>query len=294
MIPSAIQSIIQQKLSDHFGASSHQVQFQRIGGGSINDTWRIIRGTENYFCKINSAHKFPQLFEKEVEGLRLIGITHSIRVPGVIDHFESNGQQILLLEWITEGKRSSSFWKDFGQQLSALHGVQGTAFGLERDNYMGSVEQVNTYTPVWIDFFREQRLRTLVERCARLNLLSSSHVKKFEKLYQVLGSIFNESDGPVLVHGDLWSGNFMCDAESPVLIDPAVYYGHPSVDLGMTTLFGGFSAEFYEVYNYHRPFPSNYKEQWMICNLYPLLIHLLLFGQSYLSQIDQTLEKFYG
>ena len=79
--------------------------------------------------------------------------------------------------------------------------------------------------------------------------------------------------------------NFM-----PVLIDPAVYFGHRSVDLAMTTLFGGFDKSFYEAYHYHYPFPANYKMQWSVCNLYPLLIHLLLFGKSYLSQIEHTLS----
>ena len=78
----------------------------------------------------------------------------------------------------------------------------------------------------------------------------------------------------------------------PVLIDPAVYFGHRSMDLGMTTLFGGFDKLFYESYNYNFAFPDNHHEQWEICNLYPLLIHLNLFGSGYLGQIENTLRKF--
>ena len=85
----------------------------------------------------------------------------------------------------------------------------------------------------------------------------------------------------------------MCSQLSePVLIDPAVYYGHPSVDMGMTTLFGGFRSAFYEAYHYYSPLPKNYEEQWRVCNLYPLLIHLYLFGSSYLAQIEQSLDRF--
>ena len=85
----------------------------------------------------------------------------------------------------------------------------------------------------------------------------------------------------------------MCNENGEaVLIDTAVYFGHPAIDLGMTTLFGGFHSDFYESYNYHSPFPSNYKEQWQICNLYPLLIHLILFGKTYLSQIENILQEF--
>ena len=110
--------------------------------------------------------------------------------------------------------------------------------------------------------------------------------------YTNIPGIFNEEE-PCLLHGDLWSGNFMCNRDAePVLVDPAVYFGHRSMDLGMTTLFGGFSSEFYEAYHYHYPFPANYKEQWEICNLYPLLIHLLLFGQSYFPSIDKVLTRY--
>ena len=84
----------------------------------------------------------------------------------------------------------------------------------------------------------------------------------------------------------------MCDTRSlPVLIDPAVYFGHRSMDLAMTTLFGGFDKAFYDSYHYHSTLPVNYSEQWEICNLYPLLIHLNLFGSSYLHPIERTLQK---
>jgi fructosamine-3-kinase len=146
-----------------------------------------------------------------------------------------------------------------------------------------------------VRFFVEKRLQPLVDQCLSRQLLFPEHRKKFERLNSLLAEIFNEEQKPAFLHGDLWSGNFMCSENSePVLIDPAVYYGHPSVDLGMTTLFGGFAPAFYDAYNYHSPFPKNHKQQWQACNLYPLLIHLLLFGRSYLSQIDFTLKQLAG
>jgi fructosamine-3-kinase len=96
-----------------------------------------------------------------------------------------------------------------------------------------------------------------------------------------------------LLHGDLWSGNFLCDkAGMPVLIDPAVYYGYAAVDLAMTTLFGGFDSAFYDSYNQLLPFPANHRRQWEICNLYPLLIHLNLFGRGYLQSIVSTIQYY--
>ena len=293
MTLTSIQSAIQQKLKELFSYNTNEIQIGSVGGGCINETYRIGFGHRQFFCKTNSATKFPHLFEKEANGLRLIAKQNGIKVPEVIDCFQSNGQQFLLLEWINEGERTESFWKKFGRQLAALHNVSNGYFGLDEDNYMGSVTQSNQPADNWVDFFLHQRLEPLVNKSLSLKLLSPSHQTGFNCLYKQLPRIFDKEQRPALLHGDLWSGNFMCARnEEPVLIDTAVYFGHPSIDLGMTTLFGGFPSSFYEAYNYHSPFPSNCKEQWEVCNLYPLLIHLLLFGRSYLSQIERLLHYY--
>ena len=265
-------------------------EIEPVGGGCINQAYKVQTANETFFCKTSSASKFPQLFEKEKNGLELLKKQNIIRVPSVINYFESDNQQILVLEWIEESRKTNDFWKTFGEQLAVLHQTTDHQFGLEENNYMGSVVQTNSQATNWIEFFVAQRLQPLVKLCR--HYLSSKTINQFEILYQRLPEVFN-TEKPSLLHGDLWSGNFMCDTTgSPVLIDPAVYFGHRSVDLAMTTLFGGFHSLFYESYNYLFPFPPNYKEQWKVCNLYPLLIHLYLFGQSYLLQIEQTLDEF--
>jgi protein-ribulosamine 3-kinase len=222
----------------------------------------------------------------------LIASHNAVKTPRVVDCFETGNYQVLLLDWINSGERTEEFWKKFGEQLAALHASTSEYFGLDHNNYMGSVPQSNEKQANWAQFFIEKRLQPLVDQCISRQLLFPEHRKNFEKLYLLLPEIFSEEQKPSLLHGDLWNGNFMCSQNSaPVLIDPAVYYGHPAVDLGMTTLFGGFSPAFYDAYNYHSPFPKNHKQQWQVCNLYPLLIHLLLFGRSYLSQIDFILEQ---
>ena len=264
---------------------------QPMGGGSINEAYQIKAAGNAVFCKTNSATKFPHLFSKEKEGLQLL-VQHGIKTPAVIDCFEEEDQQVLLLEWIEEGERSSAFWQTFGERLAMLHRTKGSHFGLPNDNYMGSVPQSNTPHEQWCTFFAAERLSPMIERCVGKKLLTPKHLRQFEALQKKLTDIFEE-EPPCLVHGDLWSGNFLCNQSSePVLIDPAVYFGHRSVDLAMTTLFGGFRQPFYDSYHYHFPLPTNYEEQWAVSNLYPLLIHLYLFGSGYRLQIERTLQKF--
>ncbi len=157
---------------------------------------------------------------------------------------------------------------------------------------MGALHQSNKPSKSWIDFFIHQRLEPQIKLALENSLLEKNSSKHFSNLYKKLPDIFQEEPSSLL-HGDLWSGNFLCSNFSqPILIDPAVSFGNRNADLAMTTLFGGFDKIFYESYNYHFPFSGNYREQWEVCNVYPLLIHLNLFGKSYLAEILQTIKRF--
>jgi len=292
MIKTSIQKYLNQLLSKRLGKKIPTVEISSVGGGSINGTFRVRAGSENFFLKVNSSSRFPGLFEKEKSGLEFIASKKCIRVPIVVACDQVDQDQILLLEWIEGGARNDAFWKRFGSQLAELHQVTTAECGFSEDNYMGALPQKNSLMRSWTEFFVRCRLEPQLQSALANHLVESRHLDAFEKLYPRLENIFGR-EGFALLHGDLWSGNFVCDQFStPVLIDPAVYFGHRSMDLGMTTLFGGFDRMFYESYNYHFPFPENYDEQWEICNLYPLLIHLNLFGPGYLGQIDRILKKF--
>lgn len=289
----SIQKYLNQYFSDKLGLPNSTVQFYPVGGGSINDTYQlVVKGYGKLFLKVNSAAKYPQRFVKEKRGLECLGNGKILHVPPVILHHETDDYQLLLLGWIEGGVRTDQFWKKFGEQLAALHHLTYPSFGFEENNYMGALPQQNDHHNNWCEFFVRYRLEPQIQVARVKHLLQAKHLNAFENLYPELKNIFNDEQ-PALLHGDLWSGNFMCDQDSePVLIDPAVYFGHRSMDLGMTTLFGGFERSFYEAYDYHFPFPKNYTEQWDICNLYPLLIHLNLFGAGYLGQIERTLKRF--
>lgn len=276
---------------EHVTVSS--IKLSGVGGGSINQTYRVLVNQKfAFFLKTNKAARFPGLFEKEKQGLEFLACQQLITVPTVLYCGNYQDDQLLLLEWVEQGIKTENFWKKFGEQLARLHQCTSTHFGFEHNNFMGALTQENEWTDSWADFFIKYRLVPQIEMALTNHLLSKNEAGLFELLYKKLDTIFN-LEKPSLLHGDLWCGNYLCNQDSkPVLIDPAVYYGHRSIDLAMTTLFGGFSKEFYSSYHHHYPFPSNYQEQWDICNLYPLLIHLNLFGQSYLPDIRGTLKKY--
>lgn len=291
MLPAPVLSNIKQDILPSITGKHQSFDITAISGGSINQCYRLrLADGGNFFLKVNELSPYPALFEKEKEGL--MALRPFFQTPAVLACNHVEGWQLLLMEWIDTGIRTDQFWKGFGERLAYLHSHKGERSGWTGNNYIGSLVQDNSSMDNWVDFFRERRLRPLVNNAAAAGLLHRSQQQSFEDLYDRLPSFF-EDERPSLLHGDLWSGNFLCDRNSTsVLIDPAVYYGHPSMDLAMTTLFGGFDRRFYEAYHHHRPLPSNYREQWEICNLYPLLVHLHLFGESYLGSITATLDQY--
>lgn len=288
-----VKDYLQKFTKEDLKLATRSLDLHAIGGGSINAVYKLtINNTRTFFLKVNDFKKFPFLFEKEKNGLNFIAGKKIMKTPAVVDIAVSGDCQVLLLEWIEQGLKPQISWEIFGEQLAQLHKVTQEDVGFYEDNYMGALPQNNTCTKNWVEFFIHHRLQPQINLALQKQLLMKKQADRFERLYMRLTDIFNE-ESPSLLHGDLWSGNFLCDENrAPVLIDPAVYFGHRCMDLAMSTLFGGFEKKFYESYNYHFPFPGNYREQWNVCNLYPLLIHLNLFGRGYLDEIELILKKF--
>lgn len=286
------------ELQHHIGNSINQrlkkcleFSWSSIGGGSINNTYKISADGQSYFVKTNTAEVFENGFKEEVLGLQFLEDS-KVLIPEIIIEGTYKQSIYLVLEWVETGIQTSNFWNNFADQLAALHQNKGNQYGLDHTNFMGQLPQRNRFTDRFSDFFIENRLMPQIELAFNHSLLNTGHVYRFENLYKELKAIF-PFEKPCKVHGDLWSGNFICNMqEKAVLIDPAAYYGHREVDLAMSQLFGGFSQEFYSAYQEFYPLERNFLNRKDIYNLYPLLIHLNLFGHSYLKSIESIINKF--
>jgi fructosamine-3-kinase len=265
-----------------------------VGGGCVNDVAKVETSAGPFFLKSNTAARYPGLFESEAKGLALLRAANAVPVPGVIGHGERNGRAWLALEWIEAGPRRKDYFDDFGRRLAALHRHTNGRFGLDHDNYIGSLPQSNRRHAQGADFFSQERLAPQVERAARTGALKPATARRFEKLYDALPGLLPD-EPPALLHGDLWSGNCMTGAGGGVcLVDPAVYYGHREADLAMTMLFGGFAPEFYNAYAEAFPPEKNWQRRAGLFNLYPLLVHVNLFGGGYAAQAEAILNTYTG
>lgn len=288
-----MQNIPSEILQDIFDSCHLECKnFSPTGGGCINHGGKFRSQNRDFFLKWNSASQYPEMFKAEARGLTMLKNTGTIRIPEIISIGKTSSYQYLLLEFIESKPRSHNFWHTFGQQLALLHHNTNDVVGLDHDNYIGSLPQSNAETKNWVDFFINYRLQPQLKIGSENNKVDQSLIKKLEKLYQKLPSMLPE-EKPALLHGDLWSGNLLSDDNgNPCLIDPAVYYGNREVDLAMTTLFGGFDPTFFDAYVEAFPLLKGYQSRFDIYTLYPLLVHVNLFGKSYLTQVVSILNRY--
>jgi len=277
-------------LQSQFGFKVHS--YHPASGGCINSGGTIDTNKGLFFIKWNSSDKYPGMFEKEAQGLETLDSSGALRVPKVVGVGSEAEYAYLLLENVVAKTKSERYWEEAGSSLAGLHRVEGDSFGLNHDNYIGSLSQKNTKIEKWTDFFIQQRLDVQLRLAVSNGFLNAQDVSRFERLYSLLPEIM--PDGvPSLLHGDLWGGNLIVDERGmPCFIDPAVYYGNREIELAFTKLFGGFASEFYDSYNVEYVLEPGFDQRVDLYNMYPLLVHVNLFGGGYVSSVRSNLKRY--
>jgi len=293
---SSLDDAIREKLNEA-GVRSEVTGKQTIGGGSINEAMRLMTTNDSFFVK---AHRNPppDFFEAEAVGLKMLSEVGTLRIPEVVASGGVPGEKtrFLILEWIEPGRASGEATEALGRGLAAMHQQRHSQYGLGMDNYIGSLPQPNGWYDSWTEFYAEKRIRAQRDIAKERGYLNHQRAKGLERL---IGQMDNFIDAgnvhPAPLHGDLWGGNWMASAEGDaVLIDPAAFYGDREIDIAMSRLFGGFPRRFYEAYNEVFPLMDGYEDRLALYQLYFLLVHLNLFGESYGRQVDGILRRYVG
>ena len=259
--------------------------YQSIGTG-LFDSYKVnLKNNSNVFIKIQNNSNNDLIHE--AEELRILG--EHVNTPKVI----ASTNHCIILEWI-EQSYNPSIQKELGRSLSELHLKHNDYFGFIFDNKIGSTPQKNTTIKNikdWADFYWKYRIKFQIDLAKKNNLLE---LEQYNNLMNLKDSIYRKLDiqiRPTLLHGDLWSGNYIATSEGPYFIDTACYYGHSEADFALTYMFGGFSKEFYQNYEKRSPFEENHEERKPIYMIYHYLNHLNLFGASYLEAVLKCYQK---
>ena len=262
---------VARKIRQIYGEDVYVKDHSPIPGGDINEAYLLeLSNDERVFLKRNYT-KDEDFFKAEAAGLAAIASTNTIDAAKVLATGYDGRSSYLLLEYIEKGGRNGKFWEIFGKRLARMHRADTSAilseqrFGFSSDNYIGGSVQKNTPMDSWIDFFRTKRLE--IQFKMAWNYFEEADRRRILKLLGLLDGFLAEPRHPSLLHGDLWSGNFMASSSGkPILIDPAVYVGHFEADLAMTELFGGFSSAFYDSYREENLVSDGYEDR---KDLYP-------------------------
>ncbi|GLB51073.1 aminoglycoside phosphotransferase [Neptunitalea chrysea] len=258
-------------------------------GGDINETFLLETNLGTRALKLNSANAFPTMFDAEAYGLQLLRNTKTIRIPQIYATGAIEETSYLIMEYVSAGKKTANFWQLFGEQLAKLHQQSNATFGLDKDNYIGSLPQYNKVTiDNSADFYIENRLKPQFQMAAK----NGYTFQRLERFYNYIKELI-PNEPPALIHGDLWSGNFLVGEDGhPCVIDPAVAYAPREMDIAMMHLFGGFSEELFQYYNTVYPLQKDWKKRLSLWQLYYLLVHLNLFGSSYLGSVATIIRQY--
>ena len=277
---------IEQSTGKSFAVS----QQQALTGGSINNASMLSADDgRQFFVKTNASGR-QDMFEAEAEGLREIVSSHSIRTPKPICYGDDGSQSYIVLEYLDLSGRADQH--SLGQQLAQMHQVTAERFGWRIDNTIGATFQQNTEMDDWPAFWRDQRLGFQL-RLAADNGYGGELQALGEKLMVEMPVLFEGREiRPSMLHGDLWGGNVGGLADgTPVIFDPALYYGDREADIAMSYLFGGFLPDFYSGYQETFPLDDGFVSRITFYNLYHIINHLNLFGGGYHSQAINMLEQ---
>ncbi len=280
---------IEQRLSSRLGRDFHIRERAPIGGGSINNAFRIGDDEQQFFVKTNRA-QLASMFEAEATALRILFDSHTIRVPEPIDHGICGHESYLVLSWLDISGQPDSH--RFGEAMAALHRNIEKRFGFPIDNTIGSTPQLNQWSEDWIDFWRKQRLGYQLDLALHNGFGHRLHDLGLQ-LIEGMPALFTDYRPQAsLLHGDLWSGNWGgLPGGEPVIFDPASYYGDREADLAMMELFGTPGRGFFEAYDASWPIDPGYEVRRNFYNLYHILNHANLFGASYARQAENMIES---
>jgi len=255
-------------------------------GGCISDSYTVTTLNDKLFLKQSGLNQ-ADMFEAEANGLKELSQCKSLRVPQVFGTFQNDRNCYILMESLNLSSHNSSSFTKLGKSLAEMHRISAEKHGLDQNNYIGSTPQINNKCESWVDFYNHCRLMP------QAYMTGNDEIeKKCEALAEICESFFTDyTPSPSLLHGDLWSGNTArCDLDTPMIYDPAVYYGDRETDLAFTEFFGGFTNDFYDAYQESWEVHPGYQIRRYLYQLYHSLNHLNLFGNSYLNRSLEMLD----
>ena len=286
--------MVASELSEVTGKSVTIKSENVLGGGCINHASKLETSAGNFFLKWNDNCS-ADIFIREAESLNELkkAAIDYLVIPEVIAAKQVDETPgFLVLEFLENNRSLFNVDEELGRGLAHIHQFTQPFFGFFNNNYCGATLQNNKWKNNWAAFFRENRLQFLLDLIDKERPLPVFEMVIYEKLISRFENLVPKESVPVLIHGDLWSGNYMVSEKGPALIDPASYYADREMEFAIMTMFGGFSQRFYDAYNEIIPLPNDWNQRHRLYQLYHVLNHYYLFGGGYRTQAVQIAKSY--
>lgn len=212
-----------------------------------------------------------------------------------VPHVYIGADDLLVMDDLgPNGRGGCDFEAEAGAALARLHRDNaGAMYGLEQDTLIGPLDQPNNRETSWLTFFRDHRLLAFARRARDEGRIGGDLMNDINTLAAKLDGYITDPLSPRLLHGDAWAGNILArDGHLAGFIDPAVYYGDPEIELAFIHLMGGKSQAFFQAYYEIMPYREGFNElRCDLYNLYPLLVHTILFGGGYARKVEGIVRR---
>jgi fructosamine-3-kinase len=274
-------------------AGSPVASSRRIAGGSINEAYAVaFEDGRRAFVKTRPGAPDGE-YAAEAAALAWLAEPGAVRVPAVI----ACSKRFLALEWVEPGALDGAGEEELGRGLAGLHAAGAPAFGgLDgRDMHIGPLRFDGAPGEVWPDFYAERLVRPLIAAASDRGALSARGAAAVGRACDRMAALAGPEETPARLHGDLWSGNVHAGADGRAwLVDPVAYGGHREVDLAMLQLFGGPSRRVLDAYDEAAPLADGHEQRVELWQLFPLMVHAVLFGGGYGASAEAVARRYAG
>jgi fructosamine-3-kinase len=273
----------------------------RVGGGDINDAYAAtLEDGARAFVKTRDDAPAGE-FTAEAAGLRWLAEPGGLGVPEVLGLRDGHeAPRLLALQWLEPGAPGDE--AELGRGLAAIHGAGAETFGAAvpraREDSSPAILRIGPLSlpdepaDSWPEFYADRRLRPLLAPARDRGSLTAEGVAAVERVCARMAELAGPPEPPARLHGDLWSGNVLWSAGRPYVIDPIAYGGHREVDLAMLRLFGAPGARFLAAYEEVAPLAPGHADRVPLYQLFPLLIHAVLFGGGYGASAERAARRY--
>ncbi|MFN8035505.1 MAG: fructosamine kinase family protein [Acidimicrobiia bacterium] len=278
------------------------VELEPVRGGDVNDAYRAWTAEDRSVFVKTSPRAPAGSLRAEADGLAWLASAGAIALPSVVAVVDGPDDRLraLVLDWIEAAAPAHDFDEQLGAGLAALHSSGAPRFGVEPDpdggsqpGFLAGLALSNRPCDTWAEFYVTRRLEPLLRDAIDAGRLPRSLAGRFGRLFERMHDLAGDPEPPARLHGDCWAGNVMADERgAPCLVDPAPYGGHREIDLAMLRLFGGAGGRVFEAYELHSPLAEGWRDRVALNQLWPLLVHVVLFGGGYADALERALGAY--